>query len=135
MSYDLRRMRLHGLIERTPRTNTYTVTAEGIRVAVFYTKLQARLLEPLLEADKPPAPLELRRALSLSLIHISRVESKVVEVGSACTWPTDPLGTTQSGHQSRTLIPCAWSSPTRRCIPETPPNLLLGVALPKVACH
>ena len=64
MSYDLRRMRLHGLIERTPRTNTYTVTAEGIRVAVFYTKLQARLLEPLLEGDKPPAPLELRRALS-----------------------------------------------------------------------
>ena len=44
MSYDLRRLRLHGLIERTPRTNTYTVTAEGIRVAVFYTKLQARLL-------------------------------------------------------------------------------------------
>ena len=44
MSYDLRRIRLHRLIERTPRTNTYTVTAEGIRVAVFYTKLQARLL-------------------------------------------------------------------------------------------
>src|ERR1039458_4480969 len=64
MSYALRRMRLHGLIERTPRTNTYTVTAEGIRVAVFYTKLRARLLEPLLEADKPPAPLELRRALT-----------------------------------------------------------------------
>jgi hypothetical protein len=64
MSYDLRRMRLHGLIERKLRTNSYTVTAEGIRVAVFYTKLQARLLEPLLEADKPPAPLELRRALS-----------------------------------------------------------------------
>ena len=37
MSYDLRRMGLHRLIERTPRTNTYTVTAEGIRVAVFYT--------------------------------------------------------------------------------------------------
>jgi hypothetical protein len=64
MSYDLRRMRLHGLIERKLRTNSYTVTPEGIRVAVFYTKLQARLLEPLLEADKPPAPLELRRALS-----------------------------------------------------------------------
>jgi len=59
-------MRLHGLIEKTPRTNTYTVTAEGIRVAVFYTKLQARLLEPLLEADKPPAPLELRRASARS---------------------------------------------------------------------
>ena len=64
MSYDLRRLRLHGLIARTPGTNSYTVTAEGIRVAVFYSKLEARLLRPLLEADKPPAPLELRRALA-----------------------------------------------------------------------
>lgn len=63
MSYDLRRLRLHGLIVRTPSTNTYTVTPEGIRVAVFYTKLRARLLVPLLDADRPPAPVELRRAL------------------------------------------------------------------------
>ena len=64
MSYDLRRLRLHGLISRTPGTNSYTVTPEGIRVAVFYTKLHARLLRPLLDADKPPAPIELRRALA-----------------------------------------------------------------------
>src|SRR5208282_4610178 len=64
MSYDLRRLRLHGLIERSTGTNSYTLTSEGIRVAVFYTKLQARLLRPLLEADKPPAPVELRRALA-----------------------------------------------------------------------
>jgi hypothetical protein len=64
MSYDLRRLRLHGLIERQPGTNSYTLTPEGIRVAVFYTKLQARLLQPLLDADKPPAPVELRRALA-----------------------------------------------------------------------
>jgi len=63
MSYDLRRLRLHGLIKRTPGTNSYVLTPEGIRVAVFYTKLQGRLLRPLLEADKPPAPIELRRAL------------------------------------------------------------------------
>jgi hypothetical protein len=31
---------------------------------VFYTKLHARLLGPLLEADTPPAPPELRRALA-----------------------------------------------------------------------
>ena len=34
MSYDLRRLRLHGLIERLDGTNTYVVTDEGIRVAV-----------------------------------------------------------------------------------------------------
>jgi hypothetical protein len=64
MSYDLRRLRLHGLIQRLPRSNTYVLTAEGIRVAVFYTKLQDRLLRPLLEADKPPAPIDVRRALN-----------------------------------------------------------------------
>ena len=64
MSYDLRRLRLHGLIKRTPGTNTYTLTPEGIRVAVFYTKVRARLLRPLLEANQPPAPIELRRALA-----------------------------------------------------------------------
>jgi predicted MarR family transcription regulator len=62
MGYDLRPLRLHGLIERLPHTNTYTVTADGIRVAVFFTKLHRRLLEPLLAADRPPAPLKLRHA-------------------------------------------------------------------------
>ena len=63
-SYDLRRLRLHGLIQRLPRKNTYHLTSDGIRVAVFYTKLQNRLLRPLLDANKPPAPIEIRRALA-----------------------------------------------------------------------
>ena len=63
MSYDLRRLRLHGLIQRIPRKNTYTLTPDGIRVAVFYTKLRNRLLRPLLDADKPPAKTEIRQAL------------------------------------------------------------------------
>jgi hypothetical protein len=64
MSYDLRRLKLHGLIERLAHTNTYGLTPDGIRVAVFYTKLHRRLLDPLFAADRPPAPLELRRALA-----------------------------------------------------------------------
>jgi hypothetical protein len=65
MTYDLRRLRLHGLIERIPRTNTYTLTPDGTRVAVFYTKVHGRLLRPLIAAgDQPPAPIELRRALA-----------------------------------------------------------------------
>ena len=63
MSYDLRRLRLHGLIVRIEGTNRYRLTSEGIRVAVFYTKLHRRLLGPLLDADRPPASIELRRAL------------------------------------------------------------------------
>jgi hypothetical protein len=65
MTYDLRRLRLHGLVRRLPHTNTYTLTPEGQRVAVFYTKLDRRLLRPLLDADRPPAPIELRRALTV----------------------------------------------------------------------
>jgi hypothetical protein len=65
MTYDLRRLRVHGLIARIPSTNTYTLTADGLRVAVFYTKVHDRLLRPLLAcADQPPAPIELRRALA-----------------------------------------------------------------------
>jgi hypothetical protein len=63
MTYDLRRLRLKGLIRRVPHSNRYVLTPEGLRWAVFYTKLQNRLLGPLLEADKPPAPIELRQAL------------------------------------------------------------------------
>ena len=66
MTYDLRRLRLHGLIERLPRTNTYVLTPDGARVALFYTKVHGRLLRPLVAAgDQPPAPVELRRALAI----------------------------------------------------------------------
>lgn len=64
MTYDLRRLRLHGMIERIHHTNTYTLTPDGIRVAVFFTKLDRRLLHPLLGADRPPAPVAVRRALT-----------------------------------------------------------------------
>lgn len=65
MTYDLRRLRLHGLIQRVDGTNTYTLTPEGARVAIFYTKVHSRLLRPLIAAaDIPPAPTELRRALA-----------------------------------------------------------------------
>ena len=63
MTYDLRRLRLHGLIRRLGHTNRYVLTPDGIKVAVFYTKLHNRLLRPLLAADQPPAPTELRAAL------------------------------------------------------------------------
>lgn len=65
MTYDLRRLRLKGLIRRLPHSNTYMLTPEGIRVAIFYTKVQNRLLGPLLAADEPPASIELRRALKV----------------------------------------------------------------------
>jgi len=65
MTYDLRRLRLHGLIQRIPRTNTYVLTPDGARVALLSTKVHGRLVRPLVAAaDQPPAPIELRRALA-----------------------------------------------------------------------
>ncbi len=64
MSYDLRRLRLHGIIQRFPHSQTYVLTDEGMRVALFYTKVRDRILPPLLEADQPHAPPELRAALA-----------------------------------------------------------------------
>jgi hypothetical protein len=46
MSYDMARLRADGLIRRRPRTNTYDLTADGQRVAIFYTKVHDRLLGP-----------------------------------------------------------------------------------------
>jgi hypothetical protein len=63
MSYDLARLRVNGLIERLPGSNTWVLTQEGQRVAIFYTKVHDRLLRPLLAANAPPAPTELRDAL------------------------------------------------------------------------
>lgn len=63
MTYDLRRLRLHGLISRVPHSHTYVLTPEGQRAAIFYTKVHDRLLGPLLDPNFPPAPQGLRRAL------------------------------------------------------------------------
>lgn len=70
-SYDLRRLRMKGLIARLPGTNTYTLTPDGQRIAIFYTKLHHRLLLPLTAADRIPAPLPLRQALRTIDTHIS----------------------------------------------------------------
>jgi hypothetical protein len=70
MSYDLGRLRLNGVIERREGTNTYRITADGQRIAIFYTKIYNRLLRPLLAADSPPAPVELQAALSTIDRHV-----------------------------------------------------------------
>jgi hypothetical protein len=53
ITYDLRRLRLHGLIERIPKTHRYRITPNGLRTAVFYTKLYSRTLRPGLAIISP----------------------------------------------------------------------------------
>jgi hypothetical protein len=72
MSYDLARLRRNRIIDRLPHTNTYVLTADGQRVAIFYTKVHDRLLRPLLAADQPPSPPTLRKALRTIDTHITQ---------------------------------------------------------------
>lgn len=46
MTYDLRRLRGHGLIERLPGTHRYRITETGARSAVLYSRLYARAIRP-----------------------------------------------------------------------------------------
>jgi hypothetical protein len=44
MTYDLRRLREHGLIERLPRSNRYRITDLGLSTALLITRVQERVL-------------------------------------------------------------------------------------------
>lgn len=66
MTYDLRRLHRHGLIERIPRSQRYRVTDFGLRAAVFLTRAYTRLLRPglsLVLARDDPLPAPLRTAM------------------------------------------------------------------------
>ena len=58
MTYDLRRLRLHGLITRIPRTHRYEVTSEGLRVALLFSRVYGRLFRPMfsdiMSTSSPP---------------------------------------------------------------------------------
>jgi len=55
MTYHLRRLRLHGLIERMPRSHRYRVTDSGWRTALFCTRTYNRILRPGLAQVIPEA--------------------------------------------------------------------------------
>jgi hypothetical protein len=65
MSYDLRRLRLHGLIERKRGTQRYQLTAPGLKTALFYSRTYQRVIRPglsLLEPRPPECSSRLSRA-------------------------------------------------------------------------
>ena len=54
MSYDLRRLRLHGLLERIPKTQRYRLSSFGLKTALFYSRTYQRLLRPALSQLHDP---------------------------------------------------------------------------------
>jgi len=65
MSYQLRRLRLHGLIQRLPKTHRYRLTDFGLRTAMFCTRSYARIFRQGFGLVLPaacPVPGSLRRS-------------------------------------------------------------------------
>jgi len=66
MTYDLRRLRLKGLIFRPPRTNRYFATPYGWKVARLFSRLEAHVFRPamaMFTANDAVLPFPLRQAL------------------------------------------------------------------------
>jgi len=66
LSYELRRLRLHGLIERIAHSHRYRVTELGFQIALFFTRAYARLIRPAVAQLVDPRPMpdtRLRRPL------------------------------------------------------------------------
>jgi hypothetical protein len=72
MTYDLRRLRLHGLIEGIPHTHRYEVTALGKRVCLFFTKVNARIIRPGLSQLFDGCPKAPSRPLATAMRQLDR---------------------------------------------------------------
>jgi hypothetical protein len=88
MTYDLRRLRLKGLIERIGHSHRYCLTALGIKVVTFFTKLYHRLFCPGLAAMVPEQtwPSDLAQALNtvVQVIQSWADEALFAPVTEAC---------------------------------------------------
>lgn len=76
MTYDLRRLRLHGLIERIPKSHRYQVTDLGYHAALLLHRTYARTIRPALSVAAPidsVAPSRLRVALDRVDHEIERI--------------------------------------------------------------
>lgn len=83
MTYDLRRLRLKGVIHRIPKTHRDTATSYGLKVAFFQAKLYLRILRPEWAAllptdDQLPRPL--RVALDALDAQISKIHKEATLV-------------------------------------------------------
>lgn len=77
MTYDLRRLRLKGIIWRVPKTHRYLVTPYGYKVALFFTKLNARVFRTTFASLDPSEPIP--RPLADALAEVDRQIDAIVD--------------------------------------------------------
>jgi hypothetical protein len=92
MTYDLRRLRFHAMIERIPKTHRYRVTDFGLRVALFFTRVHARLYRPCMVeimANSPPETSDLARPFTKLEQEIDkRIQKAKLVAFDNLIWPT-----------------------------------------------
>ena len=69
MTYDLKRLRRKGFIQRIPRTQRYELTREGRRLAVFFTKTYTRIVNPSLAELDPQLPKQIAARAPLAIAY------------------------------------------------------------------
>jgi hypothetical protein len=80
MTYDLRRLRLKGLIARIARTRRYRLTRHGLQVALFFTKTYARIIRPGQAVLDSPASAEVPRPLARAWNRFSQDLDQIVQL-------------------------------------------------------
>src|SRR5262249_2104046 len=130
VTYDLRRLRLHGLIERIPKTHSYRITPKGLRTAIFYTRLYNRSLRTGLAVISPDAvnaniPLarSIRAAASCpgDVVNATTRAHAGIVLQTRCTFPNaayDSLAarSTLTGSATSQATPCTSSPKLRRVL-------------------
>jgi hypothetical protein len=72
MTYDLRRLRLHGLIARDTGTHRYHVTRQGVRICLFMTKVHHRVIRPGCSQLMDGCPKASRRPVTAAIKQLDR---------------------------------------------------------------
>jgi len=86
MTYDLRRLRRKGFIQRIPRSHRYQLTREGRRLAVFLTKTYTRIVNPALAELDPTLPTEIATRSPLATAYRAferQIEEKIKQAAIA----------------------------------------------------
>jgi hypothetical protein len=96
ISYDLRRLRAHQIIERIPHSRSYQVTPGGLSTALFFTRLTRRVIIPALAeiaGSSPPPGSPLRpadRAYKAAIADLARQASLGIQPRSVTKGQSHP---------------------------------------------
>ena len=79
MTYDLRRLRLHGVIIKIPGTHRYEVTDEGIRICLFLTKVHVRVIRPGFSQLMDGCPKATNRPIANAIRQLDHAMEKLID--------------------------------------------------------